>query len=134
MVEIYGGKIDGIYLFRRLYLRGNNNTKLKRGNKMEVVCKCGYEGHQIVQFSNEKVHRQLWEDKYGGYFTWIKDLDNNHSTTLNWACPICGAILAQKRNFNNYTFKESDMRRRLQSNSWDNKRWLREREKNTVKA
>ena len=97
--------------------------KTKKGKtNMDIICKCGYEGNQIVQFQTETPSKQLMEYQYGGYFNhvkWVKD----GVKTLNWACPKCGKILVQQRGGLSYNQHEyEDMRRRLQRNNYTTER------------
>jgi ssDNA-binding Zn-finger/Zn-ribbon topoisomerase 1 len=85
---------------------------------MNIVCKCGYEGNQMVQFQTETPSKQLMEwgcYSYPDHIKWVRD----GVKTLNWACPKCGRILVQQRGGLSYNQHEyEDMRRRLQHNNW----------------
>ena len=98
---------------------------------MEVVCKCGYEGNEIVQFETHTASRQVleWRGSYWDHVRWLHQRAVPRPT-LNWTCPKCGKILVQQRGGLSYDQKElKEMNLRLGRNSWANKRWLRERVK-----
>jgi len=95
---------------------------------VKVVCKCGYEGNEIVQFETHTASRQVlrWSGSYWTHVEWLHQRAVPRPT-LNWACPKCGKILVQQRGGLSYNQEElKDMERRLMRNSWANGKWLRE--------
>jgi PHP family Zn ribbon phosphoesterase len=85
---------------------------------MEVLCKCGYEGNEFVQYQTITPLKQLVDYTYG-YRRAIKNL-TEPIKTLNWACPKCGKVLVQQRNGLSYNEEELEgMRRRLLQHSYD---------------
>jgi DNA-directed RNA polymerase subunit RPC12/RpoP len=85
---------------------------------MDVLCKCGYEGDQFVQYETETPLKQLVDYTYG-YRRAIKNLTET-TVTLNWACPQCSRILVQQRGGLSYNQHElDDMRRRLMRHNYD---------------
>jgi len=92
----------------------------------EVICKCGYQGREIVIFETVRPMKELARMSYGGQYwehvKWIKE----ERRTLNWACPECGAILVTQRGGLSYNRSElEDMFRRLRTNCYKNKRYLK---------
>lgn len=92
---------------------------------MEIICKCGYRGNQLIQTITEKPFKQLCEYTYSNLIDVVKTLDHDYNKTISWTCPKCGCLLAQDRHCSSY-FKQSEMLRRLRSNSWNNEKWLRQ--------
>ncbi len=94
---------------------------------MNVICKCGYQGEEFVEYETNTPTRQLI-DYTRGYKTVNKTTFG--TKTLNWACPKCGKVLVQQRGGLSYDMHEYDeMKRRLWHNSWKNERWLKEHTK-----
>jgi uncharacterized Zn finger protein (UPF0148 family) len=95
---------------------------------MDVICKCGYDGNELVQYETQTPYKQVIDFDYG-YLRVTRTLAKENKT-LNWACPKCGKVLVQQRGGLSYDQHElSEMRRRLQRNSWDNRKCLRDLEK-----
>lgn len=91
---------------------------------MNVVCRCGYRGDQMVEYETKTAHKQLVEWVGTSYYNVMKTALGH--TTLNWACPKCGRILMQHRGGWSYNHSEwNTLRRRLWHNSFANETWLR---------
>ena len=90
---------------------------------MNVICKCGYQGEEFVEYETNTPTRQ-YIDYTRSYKTVNKTTFG--TKTLNWACPKCGKVLVQQRGGLSYDMHEIDeMKRRLWRNSWKNERWLK---------
>jgi uncharacterized Zn finger protein (UPF0148 family) len=90
---------------------------------MDVICKCGYQGTEFVEYETTKPTKQIVDNSWG-YRRVIKTIANE-VRTLNWACPKCGKVLVQQRGGLSYNMHEyEDMKRRLWRNSWDNEKYL----------
>jgi hypothetical protein len=88
---------------------------------MDIVCKCGYEGDEMVEYETEAPCKQVI-DFTRGYRRVIKTLIMGNKT-LNWACPKCGKVLVQQRGGLSYDMHEiKGMNRRLSHNSYAVKR------------
>lgn len=88
---------------------------------MDIVCKCGYQGNEVVEYETETPCKQVIDFTYG-YRRVIKTLTMGNKT-LNWACPKCGKVLVQQRGGLSYDqHEQEDMRRRLQRNNYTTER------------
>ncbi len=100
---------------------------------MEVFCKCGYSGNQMVVYETKTPSRQLVEWQGYSYYNYVKDIKCG-TKTLNWACPKCGGILVQQRGGLSYNQPElEDMRKRLWHNNFANGKWIKDLEKTKIK-
>ena len=92
---------------------------------MNVVCKCGYQGDEMVQYETEVPSRALvrWSgSSYFNHVEWIKSC----SKTLIWACPKCGKTLVRQLGGRSYNGTEQEaMRKRLWHNSRLNETYLK---------
>ena len=92
---------------------------------MEVICKCGYHGDEMVQFETETPSKALvrWNgSSYFNHVEWIRA----SSKTLNWACPKCGKVLVRQLGGMSYNGAEQEaMRKRLWHNSRLNEEYLK---------
>ena len=92
---------------------------------MEVICKCGYRGDEMVQFETEIPSKALVRWSGSSYFNHVEWLRKS-SKTLNWACPKCGKILVRQLGGMSYNGEEQEaMCRRLWHNSALNDIYLR---------
>ena len=94
---------------------------------MEIICRCGYHGNQMIEFETSTPSKKLVEWQYSGYTNFVV-WTTHGTTTLNWSCPKCGKVLVRQLGGLSYNQPElKDMRKRLQSNSYKNERYLKAR-------
>jgi hypothetical protein len=88
----------------------------------------------MIEYETDIPTKQLKEWRYSNYSEHVSWL-NRGRKTLNWACPKCGRILVQQRGGLSYNQPElKNMIKRLQVNSWNNLKYLREHKKDVANA
>jgi hypothetical protein len=91
---------------------------------MEVVCRCGYHGNQMVEFESETPSKKLVTWNYSNYVDFV-EWKVQGTKTLIWACPQCSKVLVRQLGGAIYNGSEQkEMRKRLWNNSQKNKQYL----------